>query len=132
MHNSLSKEFRRPFFICCAYPCADSHPASDSRLARSQSLAQTAPALPVRPGQGAFGQDAAVGASMTSLTRKLSTCSQPPMHLQAAFQQSGGKTFSEANQSYDLELQGLPDFSWFMIPKPDKMYQMVIKYSRCP
>jgi hypothetical protein len=34
---------------------------------------------------------------------------------------------------------GLPDFSWYMIPKPElnvpneqKMYQMVIRYPKCP
>jgi hypothetical protein len=35
-------------------------------------------------------------------------------------------------------IAGLPDFSWYMIPKPEKctktgkMYQMVIKYPKCP
>jgi hypothetical protein len=27
---------------------------------------------------------------------------------------------------------GLPDFSWYMLPKPEKMYQTVINYAKCP
>jgi hypothetical protein len=27
-----------------------------------------------------------------------------------------------------MYVPGLPDFSWQILPKPEKMYQMVIKY----
>ena len=68
----------------------DPHHVHDSHLTRSQSLIQSGPGLSNRgmqqhpsPHEPSFGQRDREGSAMTaSLTRKLSTCSQPPMHLQ--------------------------------------------------